>query len=96
MVVKPAPTKSHSKVQRRLIEISYELNKCCPFHAFPELRGRTTETRARIPDVAIYAGPEPEEEVPSLPPYIAVEILSPDDRVSYLWRDLPIKSRMSQ
>jgi Uma2 family endonuclease len=38
----------------------------------------------RIPDVAIYAGPEPEEEVPTLPPYIAVEILSPDDRVSYL------------
>jgi Uma2 family endonuclease len=36
----------------------------------------------RIPDVAVFAGTEPDEDVPSRPPLLVVEIISPDDRYS--------------
>jgi Uma2 family endonuclease len=88
VVERPISSKSHSKHQRRLIEVFYELAKRHPFSAFPGLRVRVGEDRVRIPDVVIYAGAEPDEEVPAAPPYIAVEILSPDDRVQHLMEKL--------
>ena len=33
-----------------------------------------------IPDIAVFHGPEP-PEVPDYPPLVAIEILSPDDRL---------------
>ena len=35
------------------------------------------------PDIAVFEG-EPEGEVPSTPPLVAIEILSPDDRIGYI------------
>ena len=70
----------HSAMQARLIEIFYELRKLHPLYARPELRHRVRPTRYRIPDVAVFAGHPPAENVPSSPPYIAIEIVSPDDR----------------
>jgi len=81
---KPMPPKSHARVQARLIEIFYELRTQAPFIALPEMRMQTEPTRFRIPDVAVYVGAEPEGDVPTQPPYIAIEILSPDDRMQYL------------
>ena len=49
----------------------------------PELRHRITASRYRILDVAVFEG-EPAGEVPSTPPLVAIEILSPDDRVGYV------------
>jgi len=88
VVPKPMPPKSHSIVQRRLIVLFDNLSQTHPFHVFPELRERLSDVRVLIPDIAVYAGPEPQEEVPTSPPFIAVEILSPDDRVSYLMAKL--------
>jgi Uma2 family endonuclease len=48
-----------------------------------ELRHRVGEARFRIPDVAVFEG-RPREQVPSTPPLVAIEILSPDDRVGYV------------
>ena len=42
---------------------------------------RTSETRVRVPDVILYAGPMPEGRIATTPPHIAIEIVSPDDRV---------------
>lgn len=70
----------HSKIQARLVEIVYELRKAKPVYALPELRLKLSETRYRIPDVSIFAGQGPAENVPSRPPLIAVEIVSRDDR----------------
>ncbi len=36
----------------------------------------------RIPDIAVFAGTEPDENVPSHPPLVVIEIISPDDRYS--------------
>ena len=48
-----------------------------------ELRHRVTENRFRIPDVAVFEG-KPPAQVPSTPPLVAIEILSPDDRIGYI------------
>jgi Uma2 family endonuclease len=81
VIEKARPPKRHSMVQTRLVEVSYELRKQAPLFALPELRTRTDVPRFRIPDVSVYAGQIPHEEVPDTPPYVCIEILSPDDRM---------------
>ncbi len=72
----------HSRAQRRLIEVFYELRKTKPLFACPELRLRLGPRRFRIPDVTVFAPEEPEEAVPSVAPLITIEIVSPDDRLT--------------
>ena len=74
----------HSEIQGRLIEIFYELRKVKALFARPELRLRLREATYRIPDVSVFAGAPPAESVPSTPPYIVIEIVSPDDRYTAL------------
>lgn len=47
----------------------------------PELRIRVTETRVRVPDLCVFAE-DPGQQVPSIPPVLCIEILSPEDRMS--------------
>lgn len=65
-----------------MVGIFHDLRKRHPLFALPELRHRVTATRYRIPDVAVYAGHRPTERVPATAPYVAIEIVSPDDRYS--------------
>jgi len=46
-----------------------------------ELRIRVTETRVRIPDICVFLE-NPQARVPKTPPFICIEILSPEDRMS--------------
>ena len=46
-----------------------------------EIRIRVSETRFRVPDLCLYLAP-PEEEVPANPPFLCIEVLSPEDRMS--------------
>jgi Uma2 family endonuclease len=77
----------HSDVQWRLSGIIYELAKTQRVFGRPELRMRLGPTRFRIPDFAIFLE-RPTEHVPSSPPLVAVEIVSPDDRYSALMEKL--------
>ena len=45
---------------------------------------RVTCTRYRVADIAVYAGDEPTQDFPSQPPFIGIEIVSPEDRFYYL------------
>ena len=47
----------------------------------PEIRIRVGPSRYRIPDIAILLG-DTEEKIPTKPPFLCIEILSPDDRWS--------------
>ena len=49
-----------------------------------ELRTRTSERRYRIPDIAILDAALPREPIAIAPPLIAIEILSPEDRLARL------------
>jgi Uma2 family endonuclease len=75
--------KSHGKIQLRLGSILQAFEQRTGIYVVVEVRQKVTGTRFRIPDVAVFED-EPEEEVPSTPPLVAIEILSPDDRVGYV------------
>ena len=48
----------------------------------PEQRIRVRANRYRIPDLCVVLGPEPKEQVLTVPPFLCVELLSPSDRRS--------------
>lgn len=50
--------------------------------ALPSLRIQVAPTRIRVPDVCVFAGPKPEEQVPTHPPFICIEILSREQSLS--------------
>lgn len=50
--------------------------------ASTELRTRVSPSRVRIPDVVVYELPIPEEEVFTSPPYLCIEVMSPEDTIS--------------
>jgi Uma2 family endonuclease len=80
IVERTLPTNSHSKTQCRLGRIFDTFGDTLPLYARVELRSRVSRTRVRIPYVSVYSGDEPDDPVPVVPPLIAIEILSPDDR----------------
>ena len=47
------------------------------------LRIRVSANRIRVPDLCVYLA-DPEQQVPSTPPFLCIEILSPEDRMSRL------------
>jgi Uma2 family endonuclease len=47
-----------------------------------ELRMRVGPNRIRIPDVGVSELPLPDEEVCTTPPYLCVEVMSPDDTIA--------------
>lgn len=50
--------------------------------AIPELRLRVAANRVRIPDVTVVEIPIPDEDVFTTPPYLCVEVMSPDDTIN--------------
>lgn len=69
------PTRSHGRTQQRLAVLLDSAGYCCT-----EVRMRLTEDLYRIPDVAVFVGAGPTEEVPTTAPLLVVEVSSPDDR----------------
>ena len=48
----------------------------------PELRVRIGPRKVRIPDIVVVEIPIPEQEVFTSPPYLCIEIMSPDDTMA--------------
>jgi Uma2 family endonuclease len=71
----------HSAVQRQLIGFFYMQRKEWGVQVFPEQRVQVSPTRFRVPDVCVVLG-EPSEQIFRTPPFICIEILSKDDRLS--------------
>ena len=72
--------KDHSKTQGELIYFFRANRGTFGTYAFPEQRVQVKPTRFRVPDVCVYIGKEPEEQVFRTPPFLVIEILSKDDR----------------
>jgi Uma2 family endonuclease len=75
------PDYLHGKVQMLLAMFFGLLRKKLSLHPCTETRMRLGTGLILIPDVAVFHGPEP-SLLPDTPPLIAIEILSPDDRMS--------------
>ena len=74
--------KDHSKVQLRIAAWFLNRSQSLRLASFVEIRIKVSSNRYRIPDVTVTRLPEPEEQVFTSPPYICIEILSPDDSFS--------------
>ena len=74
--------KDHSKVQRELLLYLHERRKLWNIFVIQEQRVQVSRTRFRVPDLCVIAGPEPDEQIFTSPPFLCVEILSPEDRMS--------------
>lgn len=70
----------HSKTQLNLILLLAPLKAAHRLFPAPELRVKVGPSRYRVADLAVFAGEEPSENVPSQPPLVVVEILSREDR----------------
>jgi Uma2 family endonuclease len=92
--------RDHSTLQGEVVYLLARLRKTLGIHVFPEQRVQVTPTRYRVPDVCVTVGPKPVEQIFTRPPFLCVEVLSPDDRagevqeriddylafgVSYVW-----------
>jgi Uma2 family endonuclease len=109
LVERSLPDYLHSKTQGLLIVLFAALRKAFPVFVCPELRLRVRPGLYRIPDVSVFYPNEPQERVPATPPFVAIEILSLDDRmadvrnklaeyrawgVTYVWLVDPYSKRM--
>lgn len=76
------PDYLHSKTQIILGMYFALLRNTLRLFPGSELRLRIREGLYRIPDIAVFHPTEPTEGIPSALPFIVIEILSPDDRMS--------------
>jgi Uma2 family endonuclease len=80
IVERSLPDKTHSTIQFRILMEVGRLIQSYTLFPYPELRLRLEPRVFRVPDVCIFAGEQPKQNVPSTPPLLVIEILSRDDR----------------
>ncbi len=73
--------RDHSWLQGVLTAYFFNRRKEWNILVLPEIRIRVSATRYRIPDIAVLLG-DTDEKILTKPPFLCVEILSPDDRWS--------------
>jgi Uma2 family endonuclease len=74
--------KSHSKLQWEILSALRRRAAEWNIFAIHETRVQVSPTRYRVPDICALIGAEPDEEIFTRPPFLCVEILSPEDRMS--------------
>jgi Uma2 family endonuclease len=76
--------KEHSLIQRYLTFLFMLRRAEWGVEVFPELRTQTAATNFRVPDILVVRAGESFERYITRPPLIAVEILSPEDRLTVM------------
>lgn len=71
----------HADVQGNLYRLLWRLRKTLGIRVLLETRIRTRERRFRIPDIAVWRDDHIGARIPTVPPFLAIEILSPEDRM---------------
>jgi len=72
----------HSDLQTELSHWFRSRRKELGVWAFAEQRVQVKPTRFRVPDICVVAGTKPKERILTHPPFLCIEILSKDDRMS--------------
>jgi Uma2 family endonuclease len=72
----------HSLVQLILGARLYAMSVSLKLRVTTESRMRVSPTRFRIPDLTVMLKSQPVEPVLTAPPFLCIEILSPEDRMS--------------
>lgn len=71
----------HARLQALLVGFFLSRERQLRICVVPEQRVQVAPTRFRIPDVCVVKG-DPDEQIITHPPFICIEILSRDDRIS--------------
>ena len=72
----------HSNLQMVLSAYLFNRREELGIHVVPEQRVQVKPTRFRVPDICAVSGDKPGEQILTRPPFLCVEILSKDDRMS--------------
>ena len=73
-------TKDHGKLQGFVFAYFLKLRKIWGIHAFIEQRVRLRQGKYMVPEICVYQGIEPPDQVFQTPPLLWIEILSPEAR----------------
>jgi Uma2 family endonuclease len=73
--------RDHSYIQVALAAYLFARRKALNIQVFTEQRVEVSSNRFRIPDICVVLG-ETKEKVFTVPPFLCIEILSPEDRMS--------------
>ena len=76
----------HADVQYTLGRLLWPFRRRFGIRILPEIRTRISPTRYRIPDLAVYRNDNIGDRIPTVPPFLAIEILSPEDRMARIRR----------
>lgn len=71
----------HGYAQARIAAWFVNRQQTLNLEALTELRLRVAPGRVRIPDVVVCEMPLPDEEIFNSPPYLCIEVMSPDDTI---------------
>ena len=71
----------HSRLQASIAAFFITRYSVVGMRVLTELRIRVSTDRVRIPDLCLFLK-DPNQRVPTTPPFLCIEILSPDDRMS--------------
>lgn len=71
----------HAGLQGIILAWLYNQRREARIHVFPELRVQIAATRYRIPDITVTTH-KPQGRILREPPFLCIEILSPEDRAS--------------
>jgi Uma2 family endonuclease len=72
----------HGWLQMRLAAYFYVRREQWGISVIPELRVQVKPTRFRVPDICVVLGGKPSEQMLTKPPFLCIELLSPEDRMS--------------
>ncbi len=81
LVERSLPDYPQSKTQMRLASFFAAAGKALPIFPATELRLKVQPKLVLIPDVSIFYPNEPQVRYPDKPPFIAIEILSLEDKL---------------
>jgi Uma2 family endonuclease len=79
VVERAMPNTQHSDAQANFVVLIRPWRHGSRLFELPELRIRTAAGKYRIVDVAVYRDRKPVDSIPTETPFIAVEIVSPED-----------------
>ena len=71
----------HARIQMRLGYVLSALAERLRLQVLPEIRIQVSPTRFRVADLAVWRAGPIGQRIPTVPPFLVAEVLSPDDRL---------------
>lgn len=71
----------HSFLQINLARLLWQLRPRLGIFVLPEIRIQISPQRYRVADIAVWRNDDIGDSIPKIPPFLVIEILSPEDRM---------------